>query len=287
MLFLIAYLGDRHQGWERYKPVVYSLGLGVYCTSWAFYGVTGQAAETGWWLTPTYTGAILVYVLAWPLVLKVAKLCRDNNLTSLADFIATRYGRATKLSALVAIVSVVAIVPYISLQLRAITTSFNAIVRDSSLFQQWDITLIFALILSAFAILFGTRRIRTSEHNPGLTLAIAFESIVKLITFLALGIFVCFYLFDGVGSVLTQYQSQFQPVNSNTQYMYLTQTLIGVLMMFCLPRQFHMCFIEHNSTSELRASRWLFPAYMLLPNLFACQLPMPDCYCSKARFFTR
>ncbi|XOV80272.1 MAG: PAS-domain containing protein [Aestuariibacter sp.] len=271
VLFVIAYWGDKATLANRYKPVIYSLGLGVYCTSWAFFGVPGQAAETGWWFTPTYTGAILVYIFAWPLVLRVAKLCKDKHVTSLADFISTRYGQSTQLAALITIVAVVAVIPYIALQLRAITTSFDAIIPETvghplSLHS----TLFFTLLLAIFAILFGTRRIRSAEHNPGLMLAIAFESVVKLLAFLILGVFICFVMFDGIGDLLHQaseakLSSRFVDTPS---YVYLFQTLIGALMMFCLPRQFHMCFIENTDTRELDWSRWLFPIYMVGLNLF-------------------
>jgi len=271
LLFTIAFVGDKYHLPKKFKPIVYSLGLGVYCTSWAFYGVTGQSATTGWWLTPTYTGAIIVFVFAWPLVLKVARICREQSLTSLADFIASRYGKSAKLSSLITITSVFAIIPYIALQLRAITNSFNAVTANDGASSNIDITLFFTLILAVFAILFGTRRIRPSEHNPGLLLAIAFESIVKLLTFLAIGFFICFFMFDGIADLFAQAanNASVQAIASPPSYVYITQTLIGVLVMFCLPRQFHMTFIELDDEKEIRTSRWLFPLYMILLNAFA------------------
>lgn len=268
VLFGIAWWGDKSSRWHTAKPAIYSLGLGVYCTSWSFYGVPGQTAETGWWITPTYTGAILVYILAWPLVLKVARICRDNNLTSMADFIATRYGRSTRLSALISLVCVIAIVPYISLQIRAVANSVNIVTGNSS--AGGNSALLITLLLAAFAILFGTRRVRTSEHNPGLMLAIAFESIIKLLTFVAVGVFVVWFMFDGVADLTQQSQHlDFSHGESASWFTYASQTFIGVVMMFCLPRQFHVCFIEQNSEKEMLPSRWLFPLYMLALNLFA------------------
>ncbi|WP_206482957.1 PAS domain-containing hybrid sensor histidine kinase/response regulator [Thalassotalea sp. G2M2-11] len=271
LLFAIAFVGDKYTISTKLKPVVFSLGLGVYCTSWAIYGVTGQFAQTGWWFTPTFTGAILVFIFAWPLVLKVARICREQSLTSLADFIASRYGKSSKLAGLITITAVFAIIPYIALQLRAITNSFNTVTNHSFALSRIDITLLFTLTLAVFAILFGTRRIRSSEHNPGLLLAIAFESIVKLVTFLAIGFFVCFVMFDGMSDLFTQAETNqaVQDISAPPSYVYLTQTLLGVLMMFCLPRQFHMTFIEHDNERELNAARWLFPLYMILLNVFA------------------
>ena len=271
LLFAIAYIGDKYTISSKVKPVVYSLGLGVYCTSWAFYGVTGQTAKTGWWLTPTYTGAILVFIFAWPLVLKVARICRDQSLTSLADFISSRYGKSSKLAGLITITAFFAIIPYIALQLRAITNSFNVVTKNSPALDNIDITLFFTVTLAVFAILFGTRRIRPSEHNPGLLLAIAFESIIKLFTFLAIGLFVCYVMFDGMADLFDQAaQNQaVQNISSPPSYVYITQTLLGVLMMFCLPRQFHMAFIEQDNENELNTSRWLFPLYMIALNIFA------------------
>ena len=271
LLFAIAFIGDRYAISMRYKPVIYSLGLGVYCTSWAFYGVTGQFAETGWWFTPTFTGAILVFVFAWPLVLKVARICQQQSLTSLADFISSRYGKSPKLASLITVTAVFAIIPYIALQLRAITNSFNTVTDNSSGLNNLDVTLFFTLTLAVFAILFGTRRIRPSEHNPGLLLAIAFESIIKLVTFLMVGFFVCFVMFDGMQELFSQaaLNKAVQEISSPPGYVYLTQTLLGVLMMFCLPRQFHMAFIEQDDQRELKVARWLFPVYMILLNAFA------------------
>ncbi|OKY26538.1 PAS-domain containing protein [Thalassotalea sp. PP2-459] len=271
LLFTIAFVGDKYTISKKVKPVVYSLGLGVYCTSWAFYGVTGQSATTGWWFTPTYTGAILVFIFAWPLVLKVARICREQSLTSLADFIASRYGKSSKLAGLITITAVFAIIPYIALQLRAITSSFNEVINYPTEQSPVDITLLFTVTLAVFAILFGTRRIRPSEHNPGLLLAIAFESIVKLFTFLAIGFFVCFYMFDGMTELFQQASEHraVQTISSPPSYVYVMQTLLGVLMMFCLPRQFHMTFIELDEERELKTARWLFPVYMILINIFA------------------
>lgn len=271
LLFTIAFVGDKYAISNNVKPVVYSLGLGVYCTSWAFYGVTGQSATTGWWFTPTYTGAILVFIFAWALVLKVARICREQSLTSLADFISSRYGKSSKLAGLITVTAVFAIIPYIALQLRAITSSFNEVINYPNEQSSVDITLLFTVTLAVFAILFGTRRIRPSEHNPGLLLAIAFESIVKLFTFLAIGFFVCFYMFDGMSDLFQQanQHAAVQEISSPPSYVYLTQTLLGVLMMFCLPRQFHMTFIELDEEKELRTARWLFPFYMILINIFA------------------
>ncbi|WP_394173922.1 PAS domain-containing hybrid sensor histidine kinase/response regulator [Thalassotalea litorea] len=271
LLFLIAFIGDKYQLPKHVKPIVYSLGLGVYCTSWAFYGVTGQAATTGWWLTPTYAGAIITFIFAWPLVLKVAKICRQQSLTSLADFISSRYGKSTRLAGLITLVSVGAIIPYIALQLRAITDSFTAVTQYQGVSGWVDISLVFTVMLAIFAILFGTRRIRPSEQNPGLLLAIGFESIVKLVTFLLIGIFVCFWVFSSPQALLAAAKeySTISAISPPPGYVYITQTLLGVLMMFCLPRQFHMAFIEQKSESELKNARWLFPIFLIALNLFA------------------
>ncbi|TKB44714.1 hybrid sensor histidine kinase/response regulator [Thalassotalea mangrovi] len=271
LLFLIAFIGDKYQLPKRVKPVVYSLGLGVYCTSWAFYGVTGQAATTGWWLTPTYTGAILVFIFAWPLVLKVAKICRQQSLTSLADFISSRYGKSTRLAGLITLVSVAAIIPYIALQLRAMTDSFTAVTQYQNSNGIFDISLVFSVMLAMFAILFGTRRIRPSEQNPGLLMAISFESIVKLVTFLLVGIFVCFWMFSSPAQLLAAAREHqaIIAISAPPSYVYLTQALLGVLMMFCLPRQFHMAFIEQKTESELISARWLFPLFLIALNVFA------------------
>ncbi|HEA17786.1 MAG TPA: response regulator [Pseudoalteromonas prydzensis] len=274
ILFAVAGWADKRKTLP-FKGLTYGLSLGVYCTSWAFYGTTAQAANNGWWLAPTYAGTILLFIFGWQVYCRIAHICRQQKLTSMADFIATRYGQSSSLSGLISLISVIAIVPYISLQLSATAQSINLLTARaaSQSHQVWaDSTFYITLLLALFAILFGARRLRPSEHNPGLIASIAFESMVKLLAFMVVGLYVCFVLFDSPAALFAKaaelnIDKQVVATQSPT-YVYVAHTLLGILATLCLPRQFHMSFIENNSDKELASARWLFPIYLLLINLF-------------------
>ena len=209
LLFAIAYYGDKRADQGRSliaNPYIYSLSIAVYCTSWTFYGSVGRAASSGVDFLPIYIGPTLAFVLAWFVIRKIIRISKVNRITSIADFIASRYGKSFQLGALVTVIAVVGILPYISLQLKAISTSFSilfhypAIVMPStsgSTSFLHDTALYVALSMAAFSILFGTRHIDASEHHEGMVAAIAFESVIKLLAFLAVGLFVTFGLYGG------------------------------------------------------------------------------------------
>ncbi len=274
ILFAVAGWADKRKVLP-FKGLTYGLSLGVYCTSWAFFGTTAQAASNGWWLAPTYAGTIILFIFGWQLYCRIAHICRQQKLTSMADFIATRYGQSSSLSGLVSLISVIAIVPYISLQLSATAQSIN-LLTDRAPTQSnavWaDSTFYITLLLALFAILFGARRLRPSEHNPGLIASIAFESVVKLLAFITVGLYVCFALFDNPVALYEKaYELKLPTQVTATQspvYVYVAHTLLGLLATLCLPRQFHMSFIENNNDNELAKARWIFPLYLLLINLF-------------------
>ncbi|MBE0349376.1 PAS domain-containing hybrid sensor histidine kinase/response regulator [Pseudoalteromonas lipolytica] len=274
ILFAVAGWADKRKVLP-FKGLTYGLSLGVYCTSWAFFGTTAQAAYNGWWLAPTYAGTILLFIFGWQIYCRIAHICRQQKITSMADFIATRYGQSSSLSGLISLISVIAIVPYISLQLSATAQSIN-LLTDRAVTQSsevWaDSTFYITLLLALFAILFGARRLKPSEHNPGLIASIAFESVVKLLAFLAVGLYVCFVLFDSPIALFETAQQlnidQQVAASQSPTYVYVAHTLLGILATLCLPRQFHMSFIEKNNDKELASARWLFPIYLLLINLF-------------------
>ncbi|AQS39540.1 multi-sensor hybrid histidine kinase [Shewanella psychrophila] len=267
LLFVVAQWG---QGQAKAKwasrPWVYSLSLGVSCTSWAFYGTVGQAATTGAWLAPIYIGSILCLVLAWPMLMRMLKIIKAENLTSIADFIACRYDRSPKIAATIAIVSLLGTIPYIALQLRAISTSFDLL---TGTFQSGISTaFVVTLVLIVFSILFGTRQIAASKQNQGLVLAIAFSSVVKLFALTTVGIFATFFIFDGFGELLTQQASLKQLPDSGSLYFVAIQIILGAITIFILPQEFHMMMIENHHEHELKAARWLFPLYLILINVF-------------------
>lgn len=267
LLFLVAHKGQNQspEQW-RCKPWVYSLSLAVSCTSWAFYGTVGQAATTGAWLAPIYIGSMLCLVLAWPMLLKMLKIIKRQNLTSIADFIAFRYDRSPKIAISVALIALAGTVPYIALQLRAISTSFDLL---TGTFQSGISTaFVVTIVLIVFSILFGTRQIAASKQNQGLVLAIAFSSVVKLLALTAVGIFATFFVFDGFADLAAQQQSQGSFTDGNSVYLAVTQAILGAITIFVLPQQFHMMMIENHHPQELKTARWLFPLYFILINIF-------------------
>ncbi len=280
VLFVVAHLGDRMAAEGRgqgARPWVYSLSLAVYCTSWAFYGTGGQSAQLGWWLPPTYVGTILLFVLAAPFLDKMIRIGRKQKITSIADFLAARFGRDPRVAVLVTIVAVCGLTPYIALQLKAIDISFTALagldaagVPDSALFG--NTALYVTLAMAAFAILFGTRHADATEHHPGMMLALAFESIVKLVAFLTVGAFITFGLFDGPASLAQRVAAdpavQAMREAARPAGHYLALTVLGVISIFCLPRQFHVAVVENSGPRDLRVARWLFPLYLLAISLF-------------------
>src|SRR5262245_55380381 len=219
LLFALAYYGDRRakrRGTARAKPLIYSLSLAVYCTSWTFYGSVGLAAKTGYSFLTIYVGPILVFAVGWPLMRRLIRISKAHNITSIADFIAARYGKSQRLAAAVTVIASLGTLPYIALQLKAVSTSFTVLTNYPTLtlatasraaataYTGFAVTLLLAL----FAVLFGTRHIDATEHNEGMILAIAFESLVKLVAFIAVGAFVTWGMLDGFGEVTARIVSE-------------------------------------------------------------------------------
>src|SRR5881275_1863468 len=213
LLFAIAYYGDKRADAGRSiiaNPYIYALSLAVYCTSWTFYGSVGRAATGGIGFLPIYLGPTLMAALWWYVMLKIIRISKQNRITSIADFIASRYGKSQMLGGLVTVIAVIGVIPYISLQLKAISGSFtilhhypNIVMPAQAAAQPFlnDTALYIALLLAAFTILFGTRHLDATERHEGMVAAIAFESMVKLLAFVAVGAFVTFGLYDGFADV--------------------------------------------------------------------------------------
>ncbi|MGA2944299.1 MAG: hybrid sensor histidine kinase/response regulator, partial [Xanthobacteraceae bacterium] len=194
-LFLVASYGDRRSeltGSASSRLVIYPLSLAIYCTSWTFFGSVGLASRTGFDFLTIYIGPMLMVGLGFPLLIRIVRLAKGQNITSIADLIAARYGKSQAVAATVALIAIVGVVPYIALQLKAVSASIGTILAETSSTQPLlgDSTLFVALLMAAFAVLFGTRHTDATEHQDGLMLAVATESIVKLIAFIAVGIFV-------------------------------------------------------------------------------------------------
>ncbi|HMA98894.1 MAG TPA: histidine kinase, partial [Wenzhouxiangella sp.] len=284
VLFLIAWWGDRlalRLGRLPGQPLIYSLSLAVYCTSWTFYGAVGQAATSGWDYLPVYLGPALMFVVLGGFLHRMVRVAKEQQVSSISDFLASRFGKTRRLAVLVTCIAVVGVLPYIALQLKAIAMGYQLLTSDLSepfslldgprpILQ--DSALAVALLLALFAILFGTRQLDATEHHPGLMMAIAFESVVKLVAFLAVGVFVTWVLFDGPVALATlAYEdaaiaSVLAPGQIGSSF--LTILLLSTLAIFCLPRQFHVAVVESTSRRDIRWARILFPTYLLLISLF-------------------
>ncbi|WP_108445090.1 hybrid sensor histidine kinase/response regulator [Halomonas denitrificans] len=273
VLFAIAWRGDRHarqHGASRRRPVIYSLALAIYCTSWTFHGAVGQAATSGWSFASIFVGPILTLLLFWPVLAKMIRVAKHQNVTSIADFIASRYGKTQSLAAFASLVALIGTLPYIALQLKAVATSFSVITAASDITRAplfGDTAFYVALVMAAFAILFGTRHTDATEHHEGLIHAVAFESLVKLVAFLALGAYVTWGMFDGLGDLLGRAEEQLalqrQLADQDFGQSFWAQTLLAMLAILCLPRQFHVAVVENIHRDDATKARWLFPLYLL------------------------
>jgi len=273
LLFAIAWYGDKQRigrDHRKFKAIIYSLSLAVYCTSWTFYGAVGSAASTGWGFLPIYLGPVLMMLFGFDIIRRIALTSRDQRITSIADFIAYRYGRSHTIAVLVTCAAVIGAVPYIALQLRGITSGIDVISRatgNASVLPD-QLPLYLALTLAVFAMMFGTRNMDASEHHRGLMWAIAFESMVKLLAFVAIGLFAIFGIFDGLGSIAetmrenADYQQLFTPWRLPEGFG--IQLVLGMVAILCLPRQFHVGIVEFRDTTDLRVARWIFPVYLII-----------------------
>ena len=275
LLFAIAYWGDsleqqRFSGLAR--SLIYSLTLAVYCTSWTFYGAVGSAAQNGWIYLPIYLGPMLVILFGWPMIRRIVAVSKRQNLTSIADFIAARYGKAQSLAVLVTLIATIGSVPYIALQLKAVVSGF-AVISDypATGGAGYDTAFIVAMALAVFAILFGTRKIDVTEHHEGMMIAIAFESVVKLCAFVAVGLFALLLLGGGassgeIGATAAGADQIF--TFDKLPDTFVTQLILASAAIFCLPRQFHVAVVEAHREADLRATRWAFPLYLLIFSAF-------------------
>ena len=275
-LFFVAYIADRKERQGKSlvsNPYIYSLSLAVYCTSWTFYGSVGRAANSGLSFLTIYLGPTLMAALWWLILRKIILISKENRITTISDFISTRYGKSLGLAALVTVVAVVGITPYLGLQLKAIMTTFSLLSgrHEGSHFAGWFIS----VILGVFAIIFGARRLDSSERHGGLVFAIAFESAFKLVAFLLVGIFVTYGLFDGFGDIVAKMKDSsyagLMTLSDGSQDSYLewmSLTVLSMMAIMFLPRQFHVAVVENTSADHIKKSVWLFPLYLFLINLF-------------------
>ncbi len=286
LLFAVAHYGDTSgkklmQG--RARATIYALTLAVYCTSWTFYGSVGLASVSGLDFFAIYMGPILVFTFGVDLVRRIVRLAKSQNITSIADFVAARYGKNERVAMIVCLIAVIGSVPYIALQLKAISTSLTTVLdafepgsvaHASPIFG--DLALLVALILAGFATAFGTRHIDATEHQDGLMLAVAAESVVKLVAFLAVGVFVVFVMFEGPGDLVARAMERSDfvapPDRSSGPLNVLTMMLLSASVILLLPRQFHVTVVENRDEADVSRAAKMFPAYLILINLFVVPL---------------
>jgi sigma-B regulation protein RsbU (phosphoserine phosphatase) len=297
LIFLIAWYAHYRKVTGRSivgNPYVYTLSIGVYCTSWTFFGSVGKAATTGIDFLMIYLGPSLT-AFSWFFILRrIIKISKEHNVTSIADFISLRYGKSLWLGALVTLIAILGIMPYIALQIKAVSTSFYLIsgfqgdsIRIPHISSELTIPsgFLLALILSIFSVVFGARRLASSERHEGLMAAVAFESLVKVISIVGVGIFVTYSLFDGFTDIFSRFQAM-QPTRF-TQLFTLDSALgspeaipsftmlflsMGAIML--LPRQFHVMVIENSDERHITKAMWMFPVYLFLINLFVMPIAL-------------
>jgi len=276
-LFAVAYFGDK---WElrrispRSRSIIYSLTLAIYCTSWTFFGSVGVASTSGFDFLPIYIGPILLMVFGWPAIRRIAQIAKSLNITSIADFLSARYGKSQRLAAVVTVIAVIGIIPYIALQLKAVSESVTVLIGPAAAetLPIGDIAFVVAMAMAVFTVLFGTRHIDTTEHQEGLMLAIAAESVVKLVAFLTVGGFITFSMlggWEGLSKVLAE-NSEVTALFTRTPNapLWLTQILLATSAVILLPRQFHVAVVENVNERDIRRAAWMFPLYLVAINIF-------------------
>ncbi|MFP4348796.1 MAG: ATP-binding protein [Thermodesulfobacteriota bacterium] len=286
-LFAIAYFGDKHAEMGRSivgNPYIYALSLAVYCTAWTFYGSVGRAVRDGPGFLTIYIGPTLMAALGWLILRKIIRISKIHHITSIADFIGSRYGKSTILGGVVTVIAVLGIVPYIALQLKAISTSYLVIKEYPEILMPRkfaevpvfeDTAFYVSVLLAVFSILFGTRHLETTERHEGMVAAIAFECVVKLIAFLTIGIFITYSLYGGFGDLFEKARAapEFRGLMIMEDrtgayidwgiYIFLSMTAVVFL-----PRQFHVAVVENIDEDHLNKAIWLFPVYLLAINIF-------------------
>jgi Na+/proline symporter/nitrogen-specific signal transduction histidine kinase len=289
LLFFLAYYAESREKKGRSivnNPLVYALSLSIYCTAWTFYGSVGRAASTGIGFLPIYLGPAILAPVWWIVLKKMVLISKSLRITSIADFISSRYGKSATLGLIATLIAVLGVIPYISIQLKAIVNSFHLLRgvevapnTEIPFFQ--DSALFIAIALAVFTILFGTRHLDPNERHPGLVAAIAFESVLKLVAFISIGLFVCFGLYGGFENLFNQaaqsekvahlFQASFNTVNAWEWFWLIILSMSAVLF---LPRQFHVAVVENTDINHIRRASWMFPLYLMVINIFVIPIAL-------------
>jgi len=276
LLFLIAHLGGKYRNKlvAKQHTIIYALSLGVYCTSWGFLGTTGQAANHSFTFFSVYLAPIILFVFAWPFIQRVIKTSLRLRITSIADLLSARFGKSQTLAIIITLVALIGTMPYIALQLKAIVNSYQILQQTQDL-PIWQLGLVVSIILAVFTIIFGIRTIDITERHPGVMIAIAFESLVKLIAFLLVGLFVCFIIYDSPMEIWELSKDQFdisKQLEFSSLFGLFGMLIIAMSAFLCLPRQFQVMFVEIKDQKSSGMARWVLPVYLFIFGFFACFL---------------
>ena len=294
LLFGLAFWTERQERKGKSlvnNPYIYALSLAVYCTAWTFYGSVGKAATSGLDFLPIYLGPTIAATLWWFVLRKIILISKSQRITSIADFISSRYGKSTTLGVMATIIAIFCIIPYISIQLKAVAVSYDILSQDSV--NSWsadairevpfylDTAWYIAIFLAVFTILFGTRNLDPNERHEGMVAAVAFESIFKLVAFLSIGIFVTYGMFGGFGNLFSAAEKV--PEIARVMFMENSQvdgwywfwlTILSMFAIMFLPRQFHIAVVENTNPNFIKKAAWLFPLYLLLINIFVLPIAL-------------
>jgi Na+/proline symporter/signal transduction histidine kinase len=272
LLFGVAFFAERRAamgraGWLR-SPLIYTLSLSIYCTAWTFYGAVGSAARSGLEYLTIYLGPTLVFVGWWVLLRKLVRIGRQNQVTSIADLISSRYGKSNLLGAMVTVLAVMAATPYIALQLQSVTLSFGVFASETP--EAWgrQTAAWVAAGLAIFTVLFGTRKLDAREQHHGIVTAIAVEAVVKLVALLAVGAFVVWGLAGGVGAVVDRIGTSPLAAWDLQPGRWIGLIMASAMAVICLPRMFHVLVVENTDEAQLGPASWAFPAYLFAMSLF-------------------
>lgn len=281
LLFLVAGYGEKASkkaGSFFQSPYVYSLSLAVYCTSWTYYGSVGSASTNGFLFLAIYLGPTLSIILWWEILRKLTRLKNQFNMTSLVDFISVRYDKSEGLAILATIFILFGIIPYISLQLMAVTKTISLLSSTNG--HEGKIGPYVVLLMTVCSIVFGMRKLNTTERHPGMVLVLAFECLLKLGAFLAVGIFVTYVLNNGFADIFSRIPAIYQ--NAPLSFMghgdnhefttWITYLLLASSAILFLPRQFQIAVVENNDEKHIKTAKWVLPLYLFLINIFV--LPM-------------
>lgn len=288
LLFAIAWFTEKSAGKGKSlasNPYVYALSLAVYCTAWTYYGSVGYAATNGLEFLTIYIGPSLIAPLWWLILRKIIRVSKVQGISSIADFISSRYGKNVTLGGIVTIFCLIGILPYTSIQIKAIASSLDLLLYSDENFSlsyapfYQDAAFYLAILLAIFTILFGTKEIEATARHEGMVMAVAFESLFKLLAFLMVGIFVTYVIYDGFGDIFTQASLRgldhlfvLQGENISSDWFWMSG--LSVLAILFLPRQFQVTVVENNDEKHLDKAMWLFPLYLLLINIFVLPIAL-------------